>query len=124
MKGKRFSQEQIIRVIKESEMGIKNIDICRKYGISEQMFYNWKSKYGGMEVSDAMRPGSLTCQYKNPNEKSGSYWQLSYTRTMRSRSDYVRADCVAEVRKEIAAYKRFKALIEEWIDLGIESSKL
>jgi putative transposase len=55
MKGKRFSQEQIIRVIKESEMGIKNIDICRKYGISEQTFYNWKSKYGGMEVSDAMR---------------------------------------------------------------------
>jgi len=36
-------------------MGIKNIDVCRKYGISEQTFYNWKSKYGGMEVSDAMR---------------------------------------------------------------------
>lgn len=71
-----------------------------------------------------MRPGSLTCQYKNPKEKSGPYWQLSYTRTMRSRSDYVRADCVAEVQKEIAAYKRFKTLIEEWIDLGIESSKL
>jgi putative transposase len=55
MKGKRFTPEQIIRIIKESEMGIKNIDICRKYGISEQTFYNWKSKYGGLEVSDAMR---------------------------------------------------------------------
>jgi len=55
MKGKRFSPEQIIRIIKESEIGIKNIDICRKYGISEQTFYNWKSKYGGMDVSDAMR---------------------------------------------------------------------
>jgi len=55
MKGKRFSPEQIIKIIKESEMGIKNIDICRKYGISEQTFYNWKSKYGGMEISDAMR---------------------------------------------------------------------
>jgi hypothetical protein len=43
---------------------------------------------------------------------------------MKSRSDYVRSDCVAKVRKEIAAYKRFKALMEEWIDLGIESSKL
>ena len=55
MKGKRFSPEQIIRIIKETEMGVKNIDICRKYGISEQTFYNWKSKYGGMDVSDAMR---------------------------------------------------------------------
>jgi putative transposase len=55
MKRKRFTAEQIIKIIKESEMGIKNIDICRKYGISEQTFYNWKSKYGGMEVSDAMR---------------------------------------------------------------------
>ena len=55
MKRKRFSPEQIIRIIKETEMGVKNIDICRKYGISEQTFYNWKSKYGGMDVSDAMR---------------------------------------------------------------------
>ncbi len=55
MKGKRFTAEQIIRIIKESEIGVKNIDICRKYGISEQTFYNWKSKYGGMEASDAMR---------------------------------------------------------------------
>jgi len=55
MKGKRFTPEQIIKIVKESEMGIKNIDVCRKYGISEQTFYNWKSKYGGMEVSDAMR---------------------------------------------------------------------
>lgn len=71
-----------------------------------------------------MRPGSLTCQYKNPKEKSGPYWQISYTRAMKSRSDYVRSDCVADVRKEIAAYKRFKTLTEEWIDLGIETSKL
>jgi putative transposase len=55
MKRKRFSIEQIIRIIKESEMGFKNIDICRKYGISEQTFYNWKNKYSGMELSDAVR---------------------------------------------------------------------
>jgi len=55
MKGKRFTPEQIIKIIKESAMGVKNIDICRKYGISEQTFYNWKNKYGGMEVNDAMR---------------------------------------------------------------------
>jgi putative transposase len=50
MKGRRFSLEQIIRIVKESEVGVKNIDICRKYGISEQTFYNRKNKYGGMEI--------------------------------------------------------------------------
>lgn len=71
-----------------------------------------------------MRPGSLTCQYKNPQTKSGAYWQVSYTRNRKSRSDYVRSDCVEEVRNEISTYKRFKELTEEWIGLGIEASKL
>ena len=70
-----------------------------------------------------MRPGSLTRQYKNPQEKSGSYWQLSYTRAMKSHSAYVRQDQVANVRREIANYKRFKRLTEQWIDLEIERSK-
>ncbi len=71
-----------------------------------------------------MRPGSLTCQYKDPKEKTGTYWQISYTRTMKSRSDYVRADSVEGVQKEVANYKRFKALTDEWVDLAIESSNL
>jgi len=71
-----------------------------------------------------MRPGSLTCQYKNPKEKTGPYWQISYTRTMKSRSDYVRVDSVEGVQKEVATYKRFKALTDEWVDLAIESSNL
>lgn len=71
-----------------------------------------------------MRPGSLTCQYKDPKEKSGPFWQISYTRAMRSRSDYVRLDCVDAVQNEIATYKRFKILMDEWIDLSIEASKL
>lgn len=71
-----------------------------------------------------MRPGSLTQQYKKPKEKKGSYWQISYTRNMRSKSDYVRADFVPQVKKEIAAYKKFKNLIDEWVDLGIEASKI
>ena len=70
-----------------------------------------------------MRPGSLTRQYKNPQEQTGAYWQISYTRNMKSRSEYVRQECVAEVGKEIAAYQRFKRLTEEWIDLAIERSK-
>lgn len=71
-----------------------------------------------------MRPGSLTCQYKDPKEKSGPFWQISYTRAMKSRSDYIRPDCVEAVKKEIATYKQFKILTDEWIDLGIEASKL
>jgi len=71
-----------------------------------------------------MRPGSLTQQYKHPKEKKGSYWQLSYTRGMRGRSQYVRPEWVAEIRKQIKTYKKFKSLIDEWVDLGIEVSKL
>ena len=71
-----------------------------------------------------MRPGSLTRQYKDPAEKRGPYWQISFTRNMKSRSEYVRKECVPEIRKQIAAYKRFKRLMDEWIDLSIEMSKL
>ena len=71
-----------------------------------------------------MRPGSLTRQYKDPKKKSGSYWQISYTRNMKSRSDYVRQECVTRIRKEVTAYKRFKKSMDEWIDLSIEASKL
>jgi putative transposase len=47
MKRKRFTEEQIIGVLKEHELGAKISDLCRKHGISEATFYNWKSKYGG-----------------------------------------------------------------------------
>jgi putative transposase len=55
MKRVRFTEEQIIGVLKEHEVGAKTADLCRKHGISQQMFYNWKSKYGGMNVSEARR---------------------------------------------------------------------
>lgn len=55
MKKVRFSEEQIIRVLKEGEAGEKVSEICRKYGISDGTYYNWKAKYGGMTVSDARR---------------------------------------------------------------------
>jgi hypothetical protein len=71
-----------------------------------------------------MRPGSLTRQYKDPENQSGAYYQLSYTRQMKSRTDYVARECVREVRREIANYKRFKALTAEWVDLSIEHSRL
>jgi putative transposase len=59
MKRKRFSEEQIIGVLKEHEAGVKTADLCRKHGISDATFYNWKNKYGGLEVSEARRLRSL-----------------------------------------------------------------
>lgn len=55
MKKSRFTEEQIIGILKSHEKGAKVSDIVRQHGITEQTFYRWKSKYGGMEVSDARR---------------------------------------------------------------------
>jgi putative transposase len=52
---KRFTEEQIIVILQEAETGTKVMDICRKHGISDATYYNWKAKYGGMTVSDARK---------------------------------------------------------------------
>ena len=54
-----FSEEQIIGVLKEHEAGMKTADVCRKHGISEATFYNWKNRFGGLEVSEARRLRAL-----------------------------------------------------------------
>lgn len=59
MKKQRLSEEQIIGVLREQEAGAKAADLCRKHGISEATFYNWKAKYGGMELSEAKRLKAL-----------------------------------------------------------------
>ncbi len=59
MKRSRFMQEQVIAVLKEHQAGAAVADLCRKHGISDATFYTWRSKYGGMEVSDAKRLRAL-----------------------------------------------------------------
>ena len=71
-----------------------------------------------------MRPGSLTRQYKDPQHHTGAYWQISYTRRMKSRTEYIRREWVKEIRRQTVAHKRFKSLVEQWIDLSIEHSRL
>ena len=71
-----------------------------------------------------MRPGSLTRQYKDPKAGTGAYYQLSFTLDMKSRTDYIPRHCLGQIRREVANYRRFKALSAKWVALGIERSRL
>lgn len=59
MKRSRFSEEQIISILREQEAGAKTADVCRKHGISDATFYKWKARFGGLEVSEARRLRAL-----------------------------------------------------------------
>jgi putative transposase len=59
---KRFTDEQMIGVLKEAEAGMKVAELCRKYGISDATYYNWKAKFGGMTVSEAQRLKALEAE--------------------------------------------------------------
>ena len=59
MKRVRFTEEQIIAILKEQESGARTLDVCRKHGVSSASFYKWKAKYGGLDVSEARRLKAL-----------------------------------------------------------------
>ncbi len=62
MKSKRFTEEQIIGILKQAQSGMKIVDLCRLHGISDATFYNWRTKYGGLEVSEAKRLKTLEAE--------------------------------------------------------------
>lgn len=68
MKGSRFTEEQIIGILREQESGSKTADVCRKHGISEATFYKWKAKFGGLEVSEARRLRQLEDENTRPKK--------------------------------------------------------
>jgi len=71
-----------------------------------------------------MRPGSLTYQYQRPKEKKGGFYQISYTYRMKSKTEYVKAEFVQDLKRQIATFKRFKKLTQQWIDLAIQLSQM
>ena len=78
----------------------------------------------GIAKLGAMRPGTLTVQYCNPAEKKTPFNQLSYTHRGKSRSEYVRPESLATIRKEVDAYKKFRLLVEDITDLSLVASRL
>ena len=87
----------------------------------DQEIERLKARLGQIGV---VRPGSLTRQYKDPTQRTGGYYQVSYTHRMKSRTAYVRAHFANEVRRQIRDYHTLKKLIERWVVLGIEHSQL
>ena len=71
-----------------------------------------------------LRPGSLTQQYKDSKNKTGGFYQINYMHKMKSRSDYVKKDFVKIMEVQVKEYKKMKALVSEWVELGIIKSKL
>jgi hypothetical protein len=71
----------------------------------------------------AMRPGSISRQYRDPKEKRRPFWQISYTRRMKGRSEYVRPENLAALRVETANYRRFRRLVDRWVDVSLRLSQ-
>lgn len=79
---------------------------------------------GSSRALGSCNNASLTRQYKDPTHHTGAYYQISYTHHMKSKTAYVRAHFVKEVRQQIHDYKKLKKLMARWVTLGIEYSQL
>ena len=94
--------------------------ITKKITQLEQRIETIKAK---LMALGPLRPGTLSKQYKDPQNKTGAFYQLSYTHHMKSRTEYVRAQNLKSLKKELTEYKRYRKLTEQYIDLSIELSK-
>lgn len=88
----------------------------------ETLLARIKSIRTDLDQIGEMRPGSLTQQLHKRGGKKWPYWQISYTQK-RSKTEYIRDEFVDQLKSEIAEYKKFKSLIEKWVELSIELSK-
>ena len=79
---------------------------------------------GQLSELGPMRPGSVSRQYRDPKEKKRPFYQLSYTHRMKSRSEYVRPENLAAVKAETANFRKFKRLVDRWVDLALQLSRL
>lgn len=71
-----------------------------------------------------MRPGSISRQFRNPQERKTPFYQISYTHQMKSRTEYLRRENLVAVRLEVANFKRFRKLIDQWADAALKLSHL
>ena len=76
MKRSRFSEEQIIGILRDQEAGMATAEVCRKHGISQPTFYAWKAKFGGMSVSDAKRVRQLEAENTRLKKRKLSFTAL------------------------------------------------
>ena len=83
-----------------------------------------RARLAGMANLGAMRPGTLTVQYRNPTEMKTPFHQLSFTHKGRSRSEYVRPENLSAVRREVATYKKFRSLVMQVTKLSLDASRL
>ena len=71
-----------------------------------------------------MRPGTISLQYRNPQERKTPYYQISYTHQMKSRTEYLRPENLKAVRVEVANFKRLRKLVDRWADTALKLSQL
>ena len=114
MKRSRFSEEQIIAILKEHEAGLPVADLCRKHGVSDASIYKWKARYGGMDVSEARRLKTLEeeRQIKISMDGKGAWRDNVFVerlwRTIKYEEVYLRAySSVPEARASLARYIGF-----------------
>jgi len=78
----------------------------------------------GLDQLGPMRPGSISRQYRNPQERKSPFYQISYTHQMKSRTEYLRRENLKAVRAEVANFKRFRKLVDQWADAALKLSRL